>query len=170
MELLVKVGKEVREATPLVNNGGCGLYASMIGSIFKYDLFTPVVSQYGSPKYYVKGNELLRPPYHVELLFEYDGIQYLYDACGFREIRFDENEHISIAESADKFKRKQHTHTKITWESLLEITQVPFGWNPDFHRNTDAYFLVEVVYQIVSESNITPDLIAVQDFMKAFRA
>jgi len=151
MQLLEEVGREVMETTPLVNN----------------DLFTPVISQQGTPDSYVNGNELIRPPYHVELLFECEDKRYLYDSCGFTEITEDNG--ILIAENVKEFERRKHTHVKVTWESLLKITQDPFGWNDEFHRNTDSFYLVEIVYQKVSRSKIAPDLIAVQNFMSAFR-
>ncbi len=166
--LLPEIGIETNNHIPEIDLGGCGLYAILIGAISSYDLFIPVADVGRNPKTWVNANTLFLPPHHILLLFKHNDKEYLYDSEGFKNVT---NENF-IAENTEEFDMSNHSHVKISWESLIETAQEPTGWNKDFNRKRKSSKLVKILYKYFNPGNnhgIVPDSTAVEDFMAEFR-
>lgn len=160
---------------PNVNSGGCGIYASLIGAFFGWDNFIPLSIQSGILRkldLFVDGNRLTGPPAHIVLLCKYTNargevVDSVYDSDGFRAI----NIYTDVYENTYMFPAYSCAHSvKITWESLLEITYSPAGWNSSFDRSKGTLKIERTITDHLKSKGLhNPYTTAVETFMTQFR-
>ena len=162
-DLMLNISKESKNKIRNLNSGGCGLFACTIGEIFGYENFIPVAlldNETYSNSYFIRNrNELKNPCTHIFLYVKSE--KKLFDSDGFSDLPTNE-----ILTKLNDYSDYSNCHIFITWESLIEKTKNPLGWNFMFNRNSGSINLQSIIEKsalnLFNKSNL-------QSFMNEFR-